>query len=242
MPRRTTVTVRSATSTKLPMYRSIAEIGWPSRTNSTCGARAPGSPFDSRIDVRLAVVDEVGIRHHRRRPVAIELDVHVGDRRLHSSVPRSGSLRDVAVVGLLDRLMTAGMALGVVRLQQRRTGDAAQHQCQLPGGLCESWMPVLPPKPPVGGIVGGVAGEEYGPPGRRGVQADAIHLSTASMWASSSTPDRRPHELERAFVGDAVGDEAGASALMSPTVNTQRKPPRPVRSNRKNPRQVGLLT
>ena len=53
--------------------------------------------------------------------------------------------------------------------------------------------------------------------------------------------DRRPHELER-VVGDAVGDEAGARALMSPTVNTQRKPPRPVRSNRKNPRSVGLLT
>ena len=115
-------------------------------------ARAGPAPGLARIVVALAAAV---LRQDRRRAVEIaELDVEVGRERLEVlGAEIGGGARDVARVGLLDRELADRPALRA-RRSRAVSGPAIplSTSASFQARLCASWMPVLPPKPPFGGI------------------------------------------------------------------------------------------
>ena len=82
-----------------------------------------------------------------------KLDRRVGDEGLQVVLAELGiEPQDIARVGLLDGELGDRTPLGVVGVEQLRPRVPPSTRASFQARLCASATPVLPPKPPVGGI------------------------------------------------------------------------------------------
>ena len=130
----------------------MVETRLPSLSSQTCGAREPGRPKvwrGSSCTLSSWSSETIG----RRAVEVAELDVEVVGRRLDVLGAEIGRRAgDVARVRLLDGELADRPALDLVGLEQLRSGLPCSTSASFQARLWASWIPVLPPNPPFGGI------------------------------------------------------------------------------------------